>query len=99
MRTSLHNYRSKTVVVSPIIGAKAFSGPTVKLMRAMQVEPSAIGLTEYYQDYAAVIIFDPSDREHANAISDRGIEPVFLDISMQTAEQKKALAQNILDIL
>lgn len=99
MRALLRKFKKQVTVISPIVGSQAFSGPTVKLMKAMNVEPSAIGLAKYYQEYANTIIFDPADKEYAGAIEDIGIEPIFMNVQLQTVEQKKQLAQNIEEVL
>lgn len=99
IRHLLKKYREKVVIVSPIKGTSAFSGPTVELMKSMGVEPSALGLAKYYQPYASRIIFDTDDKHLEQELNSVGIEPIFLPIELTTQEQKKNLATAILNFI
>jgi len=99
IRELLRKHREKVVIISPIKSGSAFSGPTVELMRSMNVEVSPLGLAKYYQPYASKIIFDTDELELGNKIKSIGIEPIFHPIELSTQEQKKKLANTILNFI
>ncbi|MHA2031337.1 MAG: 2-phospho-L-lactate transferase [Candidatus Kariarchaeaceae archaeon] len=95
----LHKYKEKVILVSPIIGDRAFSGPTVKLMKAMNIAPSPIGIASFYEEFVSKIIFDETDKSIIDDISSFNVEPIFHSIELSTKEQKKKLASTILDFM
>lgn len=99
IRELLTKHRHKVIIVSPIKSGSAFSGPTIELMKSMNVEASPLGLAKYYQPYANKIIFDPVDQPLASNLSSIGIEPIFHPIELSTLEQKKKLATAIFDFI
>ncbi|MCE7734229.1 MAG: 2-phospho-L-lactate transferase [Candidatus Heimdallarchaeota archaeon] len=99
IRKLLKKHRQKVIIVSPIKSGSAFSGPTIELMKSMNVEPSPIGLAKYYRSYAGKIIFDPEDQSLEEEINSMGIETIFHPIELSTQEQKKKLATTILDLI
>ena len=92
------NIRDKVTAISPIVGDRAFSGPSTHLMEAIGMDVSVVGLAEHYKDKVSTIIFSEDDRKYREDIEDTGVEPVFLPIELQTSEQKKQLANSILDL-
>lgn len=46
------------VVVSPFVDGEAFSGPAVKLMKAVDAEPGTPGLSRVYPFADAVVVDD-----------------------------------------
>ncbi len=95
----LQEYRDKVLVISPLKGNKAFSGPTVKLMKAMNIEPSPIGIAKYYQKIASKIVFDHEDKSLGHKVKDLEIEPIFHSIDLSSINQKKKLATTIFDFI
>ncbi|MGI0085317.1 MAG: 2-phospho-L-lactate transferase, partial [Nitrososphaerales archaeon] len=49
---------SNVVAISPFIGKTIFSGPAVKLMRALRLEPSSYGVASLYSDFLKVFLVD-----------------------------------------
>lgn len=95
----LKGNRNKLTAISPIIGDKAFSGPTVKLMKAMNIEISPFGLAKYYSKFISKLILDPSDKIYDKKIKDVDIETIYLPIDLKTTEQKNNLAKSLMEIL
>jgi LPPG:FO 2-phospho-L-lactate transferase len=91
--------RSKNILVSPIKGGNAFSGPTSKLMKALKVSSDLKGLASIYKNYVSKFIIDPVDRATSGILADYNIEPIFLDIQINTIEEKQRLAEHILEII
>ncbi len=95
----LKDTRDNNMAISPIIGNNAFSGPTVKLMQAMNIDTSIVGLSEHYKEIISKIIIDPIDMANKSAIEDMDIEVIALPITLKNKEQKIQLAKEILSIL
>ncbi len=98
LRTSLGLRKNDVVAISPIVGDKAFSGPTTKLLMAHGIETSPGGVAKYYQGLINTFILDPSDRIYDAEIKDLGIEPVYLPIELRSLDQKIKLADNLMGI-
>lgn len=94
----LKSARAKVLLVSPLVGSRAFSGPTVVLMKAKGIEPTALGLAEFYKDYVHTIVLDPKDRDYADSIRDLGVEPVFSATKLSDLQAKQNLANYILEV-
>ncbi|MCY3410373.1 MAG: 2-phospho-L-lactate transferase [Candidatus Heimdallarchaeota archaeon] len=99
IKNHMMTHHSNNVAVSPITGNQAFSGPTIKLMKANGIPTSPVGLAAYYQDLVSILILDESDRSLAAEIKDYDIEPVFLPILLSNKDKKIQLAKDILNIL
>ncbi len=94
----LNEYRDKIIAISPIVDDKAFSGPTIKLMKAMGIQTNVIGLAEYYKDIISYLVLDPVEKENKTKIEDMGIEVIFENIKMDNKIQKENLARVIIDM-
>ena len=83
IRPLLAAARSRAVVVSPLIGGRAVKGPTVELMLAQGLDPSAYGVASLYADCAAGFVLDRADAALAPAIDALGYRvapvPTLLD--------------------
>ena len=55
--------REVTVAVSPIVGGRALKGPTVEMMRAMDLDPSPIEVARRYRDRCSGFVLDTRDSQ------------------------------------
>jgi LPPG:FO 2-phospho-L-lactate transferase len=99
LKDKLGENRNKAVAISPIVGNTAFSGPTIKLMRAQGIETSILGLAQHYQKIISKLVISESDRNLQPEILDLGIEPIVLPIQLQNIKQKTDLAISLLELL
>ncbi|MFY9327930.1 MAG: 2-phospho-L-lactate transferase [Georgfuchsia sp.] len=83
------------IAVSPIIGGIAVKGPTAKLMRELNMEPSATAAAWRYAGLVDVFVVDMAD---AGAAMPEGMMAVAAPIFMQSLEDREQLAQTVLDI-
>lgn len=97
VRELLRANSDKTVCVSPLIGEDSVSGPAGKLMKELGMEVSVIGLAEFYKDICKMIIIDESDSQHEPTLVELGFSVKMLPIMMENSEQKKQLAQSVLE--
>jgi LPPG:FO 2-phospho-L-lactate transferase len=97
LRALLAGLNVPRVAVSPIVGGDAVSGPAGQMMAAAGQEVSVLGLARLYADVLTGVVIDETDRAHAAALRDMGLEVLVSDTIMKTAEDKKRLAGQILE--
>ena len=90
--------RTPIIAVSPIVGGQALKGPTAKIMAELDVEPSALGIAEYYQDLVDILVIDPADAALAPRVKALGMSAVVAPIVMLTEADRRHLALECVDI-
>jgi len=93
IHNALRNTASKIVAISPIVRGKTIKGPADKLMNAVGIEPTAIGVAEVYRDFLDVLILDRQDKRLAKKVEGLGIKAVVANTIMTTLEDKIRLAR------
>lgn len=89
----LHETSGMVVAISPIVRGAPIKGPADKLMRGMQIEVSAVGVTRCYRDFLDVMIIDEQDAHLAEEIEDLGIPTVVTHTIMTDLAAKTNLAR------
>jgi LPPG:FO 2-phospho-L-lactate transferase len=97
VRQTLRAASAPVVAISPIVGGAAIKGPAVPLMRAMNVEVSALGVARLYRDFLDVLVIDQVDSALQAEIEALGIRAVVTDTIMRGAAEKAALARVALE--
>ena len=87
--------REVTVAVSPIVGGRALKGPTVEMMRAMDLDPSPVEVARRYRDRCSGFVLDSDDRSLAAEIEGLGYAVLVCDTVM-SADGGARLAREIL---
>ena len=87
---------AKIIAISPIYSGKTFSGPAANLMKDLNMEASPLGIAKLYKDFLNTIIIANEDESLKKPIEDLGIEVICGDISLNTQQEKEALAKLIL---
>lgn len=98
VREAIANSSAPVVAISPIVGGAAIKGPAVPLMRAVGMEPTALGVAKAYADLIDGIVIDTVDAALAPAIAQLGIRPLVTDTIMRGMPEKMALAQAALEL-
>lgn len=98
IKKTLTEVREKIIAVSPIIADAAISGPAVKYMQAIKVEPSAVGIAEFYSQITSNIVISQGDVESARRISEFGTRVHETNIVMRTAKDEHRLAAYLLNL-
>jgi len=93
IKFALRKTKAKIVGISPILGGKTVKGPADKLMRALGVEPSALGVAEFYSEFIDTLIIDRVDKALAPDIEALGIKPIVTNTLMRTMADKVRLAK------
>tara|TARA_Y100000817_G_scaffold69157_2_gene52614 strand:- start:769 stop:1719 length:951 start_codon:yes stop_codon:yes gene_type:complete len=99
MSELLSQNRSKTVVVSPLIGSESVSGPAGYLMNQLGMESNVLGLARFYQGLCTGVVIDESDGLHEMSLVKLGLSVMMLPIMMRTKSDKQVLAQSVLEAI
>ena len=88
------------IVVSPIIGREAYSGPAKIYMQANGIEVSPVGVFNYYKELADHYYFDASDKkefeQELTALAKKAGKKIFFeDIIFDTAEKQINFAKQL----
>ncbi|MHA1778129.1 MAG: 2-phospho-L-lactate transferase CofD family protein, partial [Candidatus Heimdallarchaeaceae archaeon] len=95
----LKKLREKVIVVSPLIGNQAISGPAVELMKAKGIEPNPIGISKYYSEIANTLIIDKTDQRLKETIKNETEMEVYVsNILFKSVDDSKKLAKLLLKI-
>jgi LPPG:FO 2-phospho-L-lactate transferase len=97
LRKELVNNRHKSVAVSPLIGEKAVSGPAVKYLKALGIENSPVGVSQYYRDFISTFVISKSDHKMASKIEALGMQVYGTNITMKTRQEEVRLGRHILN--
>ncbi len=96
IRKKLRASRAKCVGISPIIGNEPISGPTNKLLAALGIEVSVLGIAKLYSDVISKIFIGKEDRRLSDRIKEHDVDPYTTQILMKDELQEKELATEIL---
>ena len=99
IRDALRNTASKIVAISPIVRGKTIKGPADKLMNALGIEPTAVGVAEIYRDFLDVLILDRQDKRLVRKVEELGIKAVVANTIMATLVDKIRLARTAMSAL
>jgi len=96
IRKKIKASRAKCVGVSPIIGNEPISGPASKLLTALGIEVSVLGIAKLYSDVISKIFIGREDGRLCDRIREQDVEPYTTQILMKNELQEKDLAMEIL---
>ena len=96
IRKELSKSKKKVVVVSPLIGNAAISGPATKYMEAAGMEVSVYGLAKMYSEVASHMVIDTADRLLTRKIENLDMKVYETKIRMKDKKDEEALASFIL---
>mgnify|MGYP001312462370 FL=1 len=85
------------LTVSPIINNTSIKGPTSKIMKEMNIEPSVKSIADHYSGLTDILVVDNKDKENIPRLD--SVSFVFDSIYMETSNQKINLATKCLDVL
>jgi LPPG:FO 2-phospho-L-lactate transferase len=96
IRKELAKAKKKVVIISPIIGNAAVSGPAAKYMEAAGIDVSVYGLAKMYSEVASHIIVDTSDRLYTRKIENLDMKVYETKLRMKEKKDEDALGSFIL---
>jgi len=95
----LQGTRAPVLAVSPIIGKAPVSGPAGKLMAAVELEVSSFGVARAYSEFLDVILIGSQDAGAKERIEGLGIKSRMTSIRMDSLEDKRRLAREVLALI
>ncbi|MHA2365314.1 MAG: 2-phospho-L-lactate transferase [Candidatus Hodarchaeales archaeon] len=100
IKRALQDCSAKKVVISPIIGNKAFSGPAADYMTAKGLAVSPEGIFQFYQDIGDIFLFHEVDKSKFDYLKKEATildkEIFFHNILFQDLDSKKKFAKWLL---
>ncbi len=99
VREALRETSARVAAVSPMVQGRSFSGPAHRLMATLGVEASSAGLASAYHDFVDVLVIDQGDRKLRPAIERLGVGVRVASIRMDTLDDKKRLARELLRLV
>jgi LPPG:FO 2-phospho-L-lactate transferase len=99
IRSVLKETNAPVVAVSPLIGGRPVTGPADRLMAAAGMEVSVLGVAKAYEDFVDLFALAPEDKKYRARIEALGVKTVEKTIRMNTLEDKRALARELLALL
>ena len=82
------------IAVSPIVNGQAIKGPTAKMMAALDMPVSALGVANYYRDIIDGLVIDHADADAVSEIEALGIRVKMANSIMISEQDKIALAND-----
>lgn len=97
MRDALKAAACPVVAVSPLIQGKAVKGPTVEMLRGLEIDPSPVAVAGRYADVLDGFVLDGLDRALREPVAALGLEVLVTDTLMKTDRDKRRLADAIVN--
>lgn len=94
---ALRSSTAPTVAISPLIGGQTVKGPADRMLEAQGLQPSPLGLAEYYGDLVGSFVIDRIDDGFTGQLRDRGFAVIEDDILMHSLEDKVRLAEAVVE--
>jgi len=98
IKEALAKVKERVFAISPIIEGSPVKGPADKLMKAVGLEVSCVGVASYYKEFLGHFIIDNKDSKFKPQIEELGITVYCYDTLMINLKKKKDLAQFILNL-
>jgi LPPG:FO 2-phospho-L-lactate transferase len=99
MRGWIKHTGAPVIAVSPIVDGAAIKGPAAKIMRELNVQPSATSVAGHYRDLIDGIVIDTVDDVHATDIQAMGIAAKVVGTVMRWTSDRRGLAETCLTFL
>ncbi len=99
MREAIRESRARVVAVSPVVGNRAFKGPTAGMLEQLGHEVSAAGVAAIYADILDGFVLDDKDEALKSRISGLGLAVRTADTFMSTVQASRNLARVVMEML
>jgi LPPG:FO 2-phospho-L-lactate transferase len=85
--------KAPIIAVTPIIGGSAVKGPTVKIMKELQLASSALTVANYYSTFIDGFVLDKNDTD---LLAEIPVSTVAIDTLMTTVADRQRVASETL---
>jgi len=99
LRETLRQTKANVIAITPIIAGRAIKGPTASMLGDLGHEVSARGVASLYKDFVNVFVLDEVDKDMGSEIESLGVKVATTDTVMETIEDKRRLAREVIDLL
>jgi LPPG:FO 2-phospho-L-lactate transferase len=99
LRKELEQTRQKVIAVSPLIGAKAVSGPAAKYMRASGLEISAAGVANFYRNFVSKFIISAQDHGMKSQVERLNMQVYETNITMKARRDELRLGRFLMKMI
>ena len=99
IRDAVAARRSSTVGVSGIVGGAPVAGMADKLMPAVGIEVSAVGVARHYRELLSAWVLDDVDAGSRSSVEALGIRCAATDTIMTDDDRSEAVARTALELL
>ncbi len=99
LHEAIRNSRATVVAVSPIVGNRAFKGPTAVMLEQLGHEVSAAAVAAMYADILDGFVLDEKDAALRDRITGLGLVVRTAETFMNTAQASRNLARVVLEML
>lgn len=97
IREALIQSKAFKLAVSPIIGGKTVKGPADKMLQALNIPCSALGVAQCYQGLIDLLVIDDQDQALSDAISALGMQVQCTDTMMRNRADKVRIAEQLVN--
>jgi LPPG:FO 2-phospho-L-lactate transferase len=99
IREALRETKAAVLAISPIIAGRPVSGPADRLMAAAGMEISSFGVAKAYADFVDLFALAPEDKNWRTRIEALGVKTMEKTIRMNSLDDKRNLARELLALL
>ena len=92
----MQSHRAPVIAVSPIVGGQAIKGPAAKIFRELGLEPSALGIAQYYASLVDGLVIDDIDASFKSPIEALGLRVAVTNTVMKTGADQAHLAKELM---
>lgn len=96
MKRLISRCGAEVVALSPMVGARPFSGPAGKLMRGLGVRPDSVGVASLYSGFLDRLVIDRQDLALKPEIERLGVACTVAVTLMRTKPDERRLASVVL---
>jgi LPPG:FO 2-phospho-L-lactate transferase len=99
IRAALEGRRERVVAVSPLIGGRAVKGPAAEMFESLAGGTGAGQVTDCYKGLIGALVLDEADADDAQAVVERGVQPLVTRTLMSQPEARGALVETVLGLV
>ena len=96
VKARLKTCPAPVIGVSPIVGGRAFKGPTAKMMRELGMPLTAAAVARHYGDVLDGFVLDTEDQASVGEVRELGIDVLVTNTVMESLQERAALARAVL---
>ncbi len=96
IRDALGQGAAPVAAISPIVGGSALKGPADRMMAALGLDVSPLGVARLYQDFLDLLVMDKVDSNLKPQVEGLGLSVLVTNTIMADLEAKEALARHVL---